>query len=83
MSDVVEQLRKIVAEKLDVNLTYEEVDPEVTLFEEGLGMDSIAVMEFITQIENHFGFKFAEEELDMELFQNVNMVADMVGKKLA
>lgn len=41
MSDVVEQLKKIIAEKLDVNLTYEEVDPEVTLFEEGLDRKSV------------------------------------------
>ncbi len=83
MSDVVEQLRKIIAEKLDVNLTYDEVDPQVSLFEEGLGMDSIAVMEFITQIEKHFGFKFTEDELDMERFQSVNVVADMIKEKLS
>ena len=38
---LVSQLKTIIADDLDVNLTVEEIDDNVSLFEEGLGFDSM------------------------------------------
>lgn len=81
---VVNQLKTIVADKLDVNLKLEEIDENASLFEDGLGLDSIATVEFIALIEEDFGIEFGDGELNPELFSNLKVLADfIIGKQQA
>jgi acyl carrier protein len=80
---LVNQLKKIIAEELDVNLKAEEIDESASLFEDGLGLDSIAVVEFISLIEEKFNFMFSDSELSPEFFSNLNVLANLIGSKLA
>ena len=82
LDQTIGRLRQIIAEQMDVNLRLEEIDPDTPLFEGGLGLDSIALMEFITLIEEHFAFQLAEDELNMEPFQNLRILAQFVNQKL-
>jgi acyl carrier protein len=77
-----EKLLDILATKVDANLKREEIDVDIPLFEEGLGLDSIALMEFIACIEEEFGFQFAEEDLSLEAFSSLRNIAQTVGLKL-
>ena len=76
------QLKTIIAEKLDVNLRAEEIDETASLFEDGLGLDSIAIVEFIALIEKHFNIQFADIELNTESFSNLKVLADFVASKM-
>lgn len=78
---IVEKLKQIIAEELDVNIRMEDIDAEASLFEEGLGLDSVVIVELITLIEENFGFRFSEEELNMELFQSLQTIAQAVANK--
>jgi acyl carrier protein len=78
---IIEQLKQIIAEQLDINVQQEEIEADTPLFEEGLGLDSIAIMAFITLIEEHFNFQFDEDELTMEPFQNLHTLADFVAQR--
>lgn len=80
---LVNQLKKIIAEELDVNLKAEEIDESASLFEDGLGLDSIAVVELISLIEEKFNFMFSDSELSPEFFSNLNVLANLIGSKLA
>jgi acyl carrier protein len=79
---VIEQLKHIIAEELDVNQKLEEIDADASLFEEGIGLDSVAIMEFITLIEKRFSFHFAESELNLEPFKNLRTLAQFISSKL-
>jgi acyl carrier protein len=83
IENVIEQLKQIIADDLDVNLKQEEIDEDVSLFEEGLGLDSVVIMEFISLIEARFGFQFSDDELNMEPFQNLQTLADFISTKQA
>ena len=84
MSDqVLEQVKRIVAEDLDVNLSYEEIDDTVPLFEEGLALDSVILVELISFIEKRFGIELREDVLNMETFHNLESVARVVREHLA
>lgn len=50
--------------------------------DEGIGLDSIAIMEFITLIEEHFSFKFDEEDLNGESFRNLRTLTHFIATKL-
>ncbi len=79
---MLKQLKHILANDLDVNLTVEDIDGESSLFEDGLGLDSVSVMEFITLIEERFGFQFSDSELNIESFKSLNILADLISNKL-
>jgi acyl carrier protein len=79
---VIEQLKHIIAEDLDVNLSLEDINEESSLFEDGLGLDSVSVMEFITMIEERFKFQFSDAELNIESFKSLQMLANIVSNKL-
>jgi acyl carrier protein len=78
---IVNQLKTLIAEELDVNLKPEEIDQTVSLFEDGLGLDSIAVVELIALIEKQFKIEFADSELNLESFSNLNVLADCIAQK--
>ena len=76
---VVERIKRIVVEDLDVNLTYEDLDETVPLFEEGLGLDSVVLVELISFIEKRFNIELGDEALNMETFQNLQSVARVIS----
>lgn len=83
MSDtIVNQLKDIIANKLDVNLAYNEIDENVSLFEDGLGLDSIAIVDLIVSIENTFSLSIEDEELNADLFENLKILSEFVRNKL-
>lgn len=80
---VVEKIKQIVVEDLDVNLTYEDLDETVPLFEEGLGLDSVVLVELISFIEKRFQIEMGDEALNMETFKNLQSVARVICEQLA
>lgn len=84
MSDqVLEQVKRIVADDLDVNLAYEEIDDTVPLFEEGLALDSVILVELISFIEKRFNIELRDDVLNMETFHNLQSVARVIREHLA
>ncbi len=82
IENTIERLQTIIAEQLDVNIAREEVDPDINLLEDGLGIDSIAVVELITLVEENFGFEFDEDGLNMDAFQSVRTLATYIQAQL-
>ena len=56
-SEIVDQIKELIASELDVNLEVAEIGEEDSLFEDGLGLDSIAIVELITVLEGRFKFR--------------------------
>jgi acyl carrier protein len=80
---VVEKIKRIVVEDLDVNLSYEDLNETVPLFEEGLGFDSVVLVELISFIEKRFNIEMGDEALNMDTFQNLGSVAQVITRQLA
>jgi acyl carrier protein len=80
---VVERIKRIVVEDLDVNLSYEDLNETVPLFEEGLGFDSVVLVELISFIEKRFNIEMGDEALNMDTFQNLGSVAQVICRQLA
>ena len=83
MVETIEQLKEIVAGKLDVNIRYEDIHPDAPLLDEGLGLDSLAIVELITLIEEKYRFQFGEDDLNMEAFANLRNLASVVDARRA
>ena len=82
MSEVIlTGLKELIAKKLDVNLKLEEIDENVSLFEDGLGLDSIAIVELILTVEKEFSIRIADEEFTKDIFKNLKVLANFIHSK--
>lgn len=80
---VLERVKRLVLEDLDVNLKYEDLDETVPLFEEGLALDSVLLVEMISFIEKRFNIELRDEALNRETFKNLRSVARVIEQQLA
>ena len=81
-ASIIAKLKEIIANELDINLTVEEIDEQTSLFEDGLGFDSIATVEMISLVEKHFDVQFEDSELSPEYFGNLNILSQFIISKL-
>jgi acyl carrier protein len=81
LKSIIEQLKSIIVEELDVNIKVETFDGKAPLFEGGLGMDSIEIVEFILIIEERFNIQFSESELNPNFFRNLDSLAKLIATK--
>ena len=78
---IVEGLREMIANELDVHLDLDRIDADAPLFEGGLELDSFAIVELISLVETRFGFEFSPDDLGPRHFENLNALARLVASK--
>jgi acyl carrier protein len=78
IEDTIEQLRRLVAERLDINRTLAEITADAPLLGGGLGLDSLAIVELISLTEEAFEIEFGEDQLNMESFASLSALAAVV-----
>jgi acyl carrier protein len=78
---VMTELTRLIVEELDMPLAPAEINPDASLFEGGLGIDSIAIVELIAMAEEHFDLKFADEDLVVCSFASLRTFARMIAAK--
>jgi acyl carrier protein len=71
----------MIAERLNLNLTIDQVDPDAQLLEGGLKLDSLALVELITLVEDHFGIQFGESDFNIEVFGNLRSLAALIRSR--
>ena len=81
MSAITERLKDIIVGELDINASRDTLQDDVSLLENGVGLDSVSVMEFISIIEEKFGFEFSDDELSMEPFESLKTLSDFIAKR--
>jgi acyl carrier protein len=79
---VLDKIKRIVIEDLDLNLTYEDLDDTVPLFEEGLALDSVILVELISFIESRFEIQLQDDMLNTETFKNLKSIARIIREQL-
>ncbi len=80
--DIVSELKQIIAQNLDVNLTVDQIDETQPMLEEGLALDSIVLVELINHIENRYDIEFSDSDLRVATFKNLTTLADVVRSKI-
>lgn len=81
--EVLAGIKHIVAEDLDLNLAYDSLEETMPLFEGGLALDSVILVELISFIEKRFGIELRDDVLNMETFRDLRSVAQVVREHMA
>ncbi len=80
--DVEAGIKKIIVENLELDVKVGRITPETPLIDGGLNMDSIAVLELISLVEEEFGITVRDEDMSVELLGTVGSLAAYIRKQL-
>jgi len=79
------EIKQAIVRSLRLPITPGEIGDSTPLFEEGLGLDSIDVLELVLEIERTFGVSIGDEQTGMRVLRSVDTIADFItgerGKK--
>jgi acyl carrier protein len=73
-----EEIKRAIVRSLRLPMAPEDIDDGVSLFGEGLGLDSIDVLELVLEIERTFGVSITDEQTGAKVLRSVNSIADYI-----
>lgn len=81
MEELILTLKQQVIKALNLeDMTPEDIDTDAPLFgEEGLGLDSIDVLELIVLLEKNYGIKFVTPAEGQKVFASIRTMAEYVA----
>lgn len=78
------ELAALFVEALNLDITPEQIDPLAPLFGDGLGLDSIDVLEIALAVSQRWGFQLRSDDADNEqIFRNLRSLAAHVARHRA
>lgn len=83
MDDLKKQLKEIIVRDLKLTgITPEKINDNDSLFEEGLGLDSLDAVELVVIIQKNFGVQIENMDEGRKAFTSVNGLASFIGERL-
>ncbi len=76
-----ERLKRVLIERLSLQLELNEIADDSPLFGSGLGLDSVDALEVAIAVETEFGVAITDE--DLHAFRSVNTVLDFIETRAA
>ena len=77
------ELKQAIVRGLRLPITPEEIDDNAPLFGEGLGLDSIDVLELVLELERSFGVAIRDEETGTVALKSVDTIHDFILRERA
>ncbi len=77
---VKDRLKKLIIQRLKLQMEPGGIDDNAPLFGEGLGLDSIDALELVVGLEQEFGVQVPDEAVGREAFASINALAEFVLK---
>jgi acyl carrier protein len=76
MSDALRtEIKQAIVRSLRLPMQPDEIGDDTQLFGEGLGLDSIDVLELVLEIERTFGVSITDEQTGAKVLRTVNSIA--------
>ena len=79
---LVREIAGLIVSALNLEVTEAEIDPAAPLYKEGLGLDSIDILEVALVVSKRYGFKLKEDDQDnVKIFRSLNTLAAHVAER--
>ena len=72
------EIKQAIIRSLRLPITAEEIGDATPLFADGLGLDSIDVLELVLELERSFGVAISDEETGMRVLRSVDTIAAFI-----
>jgi len=77
------EIKQSIIRSLRLPMTVADIGDATPLFGEGLGLDSIDVLELVIEIERTFGAKIEDEQMGMQVLRSVDTIAEFITQQRA
>jgi len=77
-ADLKAEIKQAIVRSLRLPIAPDSIEDGVSLFGEGLGLDSIDVLELVLEIERTFGVSITDEETGNKVLRSVDSIADYI-----
>jgi acyl carrier protein len=75
------EMAQLFVTSLNLEMAAADIDPEAPLFGEGLGLDSIDVLEVALEISHRYGFQLrSDDENNQQIFRNLRSLTAHVAQ---
>ena len=75
------ELATLLVESLNLEVAPAEVDPNAPLYGDGLGLDSIDILEVALEVSHRYGFQLrSDDENNQKIFQNLRSLAAHIAQ---
>jgi acyl carrier protein len=79
---LVREIAGLVVTALNLDIAPEGIDPKAPLYKEGLGLDSIDILEVALVVSKRFGFKLRDDDQDnLRIFSSLESLAATVAER--
>lgn len=76
------EIAQLMVSALNLDVPAAGIDPDAPLYKEGLGLDSIDILEVALVVSRRYGFKLREDDRDnLRIFQSLRSLADHVAER--
>jgi acyl carrier protein len=80
--ELVREIAGLIVSALNLDVAQSEIDPEAPLYKEGLGLDSIDILEVALVISKRYGFKLKDDDQDnVRIFGSLASLAAHVAAR--
>lgn len=79
--EVMSTLKMIAAENLETDISVDDIDENASLYEDGIGLDSINVVSFIVAVEEKFELSFDGDDINTAVFSNLKSLAEYISAR--
>ncbi|HLL18985.1 MAG TPA: phosphopantetheine-binding protein [Rubrivivax sp.] len=76
-----QELAALFVQALNLEVAAADIDPTAPLFGDGLGLDSIDILEVALEVSHRYGFQLrSDDENNQKIFQNLRSLAAHVAQ---
>jgi acyl carrier protein len=73
------ELAQLIVEALNLEITADDIEPAAPLYREGLGLDSIDILEIALTISKNYGFQLQSDDADnVRIFSSLRSLNEHV-----
>lgn len=80
---IVAKLRGLLVNHVDEAMRPEDISVTTSLYEDGLCLDSVELIDFIAEVEKEFSVQFSDEELCPDTFKDIQTLSHILARKAA
>jgi len=79
---LVREIAGLVVDALNLEISADDIDPQAPLYREGLGLDSIDILEVALVVSKRYGFKLRDDDQDnARIFRSLASLAATVAER--
>lgn len=78
--DLEREVARLIVEALNLEIAADEIDPQAPLYGEGLGLDSIDLLEIALVVSKHYGVQLrADDQQNAHIFGSLRQLVEHIG----